>query len=150
MPSMSLTTAERVAIIARDDGCCTRCGINVSFQPHSLHHRKPRQMGGTTNPLSSDPRNIVLLCGSGVTGCHGEVEGDRTQAYDDGWLLTDYAYLDRPLIALNGTRIHLSADGSRRDEADPDHHLLGSLAAAIDKAVAQRREALAAREGSPS
>jgi hypothetical protein len=32
--------------------------------------------------------NLVTLCGSGVSGCHGEIEKHREQAYADGWLVS--------------------------------------------------------------
>jgi hypothetical protein len=48
----------------------------------SLHHRLPRSRG-TDNSAA----NLVLLCGSGTTGCHGEVESQRNVAYLAGLLL---------------------------------------------------------------
>lgn len=31
--------------------------------------------------------NLVTLCGTGVTGCHGWVESHRAVAYEQGWLV---------------------------------------------------------------
>jgi hypothetical protein len=42
-------------------------------------------MGGTTDVDTCS--RIVLLCGSGTTGCHGWVERFREQAYEQGWLV---------------------------------------------------------------
>lgn len=53
----------------------------------SLHHRKPRGMGGTKDPGIHSPANIIVLCGSGTTGCHGWVEQHRAESYDLGLLV---------------------------------------------------------------
>lgn len=56
---------------------CERCG---SFEQGSLHHRVKRSHGGRWTP-----QNIVWVCGSGTTGCHGEIESGRSSA--GGWAL---------------------------------------------------------------
>ena len=35
----------------------------------------------------NQPANLVVLCGSGVTGCHGWVESNRSEAMDAGWIV---------------------------------------------------------------
>lgn len=72
-------------------------------------------MGGSRDPRTNDPRNLVLLCGSGVTGCHGEVESNRTRARDEGWLVRSLDDLDVPLVTVWGNGIRLHADGTRSD-----------------------------------
>jgi hypothetical protein len=44
-------------------------------------------MGGTSRPEVNEPANLILLCGSGTTGCHGAVEANRTLAVENGLLL---------------------------------------------------------------
>lgn len=44
-------------------------------------------MGGTSDPNIHDPANLVVLCGSGTTGCHGWVESHRERAIEQGWLV---------------------------------------------------------------
>jgi hypothetical protein len=44
-------------------------------------------MGGTRDPLSRHPSNIVLICGSGTTGCHGWIETHREDALAVGWIV---------------------------------------------------------------
>ena len=44
-------------------------------------------MGGTKDPKIHSPANIIFLCGSGTTGCHGWIEGNRTAAYHLGLLV---------------------------------------------------------------
>jgi hypothetical protein len=44
-------------------------------------------MGGSKNANLHRPGNLILLCGSGVDGCHGWVESNRDIARDHGYLL---------------------------------------------------------------
>ena len=68
---------------------CERCGRQVVTVGRSIHHRKPRRMGGTRSAATQAASNLLVVCGSGTTGCHGWVEAHRTQALADGWLLHD-------------------------------------------------------------
>jgi len=45
------------------------CALNCGNTPVSLHHVLPRSLGGG----DAEP-NLVFLCGSGTTGCHGKIE----------------------------------------------------------------------------
>ena len=75
----------RHLVVARAQGCCERCHRYAMSGAHSLHHRRPRGMGGTKTP--DTPANLVLLCGTGTTGCHGWVESHRAVAIAQGWLV---------------------------------------------------------------
>lgn len=81
---MPQATIEKVK--NRSVGRCERCGTDDSLR-WSFHHRKPRGMGGSRDPLINSPANIILLCGSGTEGCHGWVESNRWQSYDEGLLV---------------------------------------------------------------
>lgn len=105
---------------SRDGAHCVRCARNVVNYPSSLHHRKPRGMGGSRDPRSFDPRNLVLVCGSGTTGCHGWIESHRDVARSEGWLLRSLDDLDQPLITLCGTEIRLYADGTSTETFDTE------------------------------
>ena len=70
----------RAEVIARARGRCERCGTWAD--QGQVHHRKPRQMGGTSRPEINDASNLVLLCQL----CHDDVESHRTDAYEAGWL----------------------------------------------------------------
>ena len=76
----------------RDLGSCARCGTGLRFEGRgfgwSVHHRSPRGMGGSKVPWVNLPANLVTLCGSGVTGCHGWVESHRDVATALGWLVS--------------------------------------------------------------
>ena len=45
-------------------------------------------MGGTKELWVNQPANLVCLCGTGTTGCHGWVEANRADARDLGWLVS--------------------------------------------------------------
>lgn len=58
---------------------CEKCG---SSGPLSMDHLKNRSQGGDWRPS-----NIVVLCGSGTTGCHGWKTQNPTAAHAAGWRL---------------------------------------------------------------
>lgn len=92
------TAAVRRQVAARDTGRCVCCGAFV-VDPESMHahaqwsiqHRKARGMGGTKDPAVNDPTNLLVLCGSGTTGCHGRVETNRAWARDAGFAVSKWA-----------------------------------------------------------
>ena len=68
-------------------------------------------MGGSKNPALNKASNILLLCGSGTTGCHGWVESNREEAYDAGLLVRmGQAPIDTPVTLFHGTFL-LDDDG---------------------------------------
>lgn len=77
----------RKTVLIRAQGNCERCGRNLANVPSSVHHRRPRGMGGSKDPAINDPEACVVLCGSGTTGCHGDIESNREQAIEHGWLV---------------------------------------------------------------
>lgn len=87
--SRSFPEPVRQLIYERAGRCCERCGRHALGG--SIHHRRPRGMGGSRKAVTNSAVNGVLLCGSGTTGCHGEVEGNRLQAIADGWLVPQHA-----------------------------------------------------------
>jgi len=58
---------------------CERCG---RASPLTMDHLKNRSQGGTWAPS-----NIVILCGSGTTGCHGWKTEWPDAAHDAHWAL---------------------------------------------------------------
>jgi 5-methylcytosine-specific restriction endonuclease McrA len=70
----------RADVIVRDGYACRRCRGGFRL---SIHHRRPRGMGGTADPVTNDPDNLVLLCGD----CHDWAESYREEALRTGWLL---------------------------------------------------------------
>lgn len=72
----------RALVEARDCNRCIRCGKPASRTDDSLHHRLPCGRGG-----ENTAENLILLDGSGTTGCHGWVEKNRSAAYKLGYLV---------------------------------------------------------------
>lgn len=61
---------------ARERGRCRCC----RFRPGtSMHELRPRSLGGKVSK-----RNSVLVCGDGVTGCHGFLQRHEIDYGDDG------------------------------------------------------------------
>lgn len=86
MPTAPARIARAVqrAVDARDAGVCRRCGRAVG-EDFSRHHRIPRGAGGSG--LVDRPSNVVTVCGSGTTGCHGRIESERAAHKTLGWIL---------------------------------------------------------------
>lgn len=114
--------AVRDVVLDRASGCCERCGGRLHdadrwLVAHSFHHRQPRGAGGSSRAGINSPANLLLLCGSGVTGCHGEVEANRTAAYEAGWLVKhplDPATV--PVLTAHSPRpVLLTVDGQLED-----------------------------------
>lgn len=81
--SGAFTPAARAAILTATLDRCAGCGSTWNL---SIHHRRPRGMGGTSNVLIEQPWNGLALCGDGVRGCHGWAESHRDTARLLGWL----------------------------------------------------------------
>lgn len=126
---MTIPTGVRALVRQRDGHRCLRCDRSILDSPASIHHRVPRRMGGTSDPRSDDPRNLVTLCGTGTTGCHGWVESNRNEARESGWLLRDYSGLDDAMYTPDRVLVMLDEDGGiyRYDYADEPLPLGGDL-----------------------
>ena len=110
----------RALVLARDGYACVRCGkgCGPGIAEYSLQHRKARGTGGD-NSLS----NLILLCGSAVTGCHGHVEA-RGDPHDlaAGYRLESWQEpaLEPVLYASehgSGACMFLASDGSLLPES---------------------------------
>lgn len=53
----------------------------------NTHHRTPRGMGGSKDPRLGLPSNLLRVCGTGITGCHGWIESNRSVAATLGFLV---------------------------------------------------------------
>jgi hypothetical protein len=88
MSDPTRATLEKVQ--SRDEGRCASCGHHVHGErgrDWSLHHRRPRGAGGTSLAWVNLPANLILLCGSGTTACHGVIESNRATSYIEGFLV---------------------------------------------------------------
>lgn len=66
---------------ARDEERCSWCGTSLSVLPGSRHHRLRRRDGGHSVSI------LILLCGSGTTGCHGRAHSRVRWARANGLII---------------------------------------------------------------
>lgn len=103
------TPATRAIVYARAGQRCELCGEYA--YGGSVHHRRPRGMGGDKRPETSSPANALLLCGQGNTGCHGWVESHRLEAYDLGLLLRRWQDPRLEPVTIRAGRVLLGEHG---------------------------------------
>jgi hypothetical protein len=109
--------AARALVAQRDGGRCVRCAAPAT----QIHHRRSRGMAGTSDAAINSPANLLTLCGSGTTGCHGWVESNRREAEIEGYIVrhgarspgTVLVRVFTPLVFQQWTWVLLGADGSR-------------------------------------
>jgi hypothetical protein len=78
--------------------CCEMCGRHA--QGGSRHHRRSKRV---KRPDTNMPANLVLLCGSGSTGCHGWVHGHVAEARELGLIVSQWATpADIPITLTTG------------------------------------------------
>lgn len=106
----------RAAVLTRDGYACVRCGAGcLPGGNYSIHHRLSRSLG--ESDLMS---NLITLCGSGTTDCHGAVhERGNRDAFLGYWIRT----WDDPLrvrvlyhSVVPGVYWYLHDDGSLEEE----------------------------------
>ena len=93
------------------DQQCARCGQGGA----NIHHRTLRSQA----PKDAVHRveNLLLLCGTGTTGCHGWVHANPAESYDNGWLVPSWSSpLERPVTYAGGERFYLTGRGTRIKE----------------------------------
>ncbi|WP_374193334.1 HNH endonuclease signature motif containing protein [Mycolicibacterium sp. S2-37] len=82
---------------------CERC----TMEGHEIHHRRPRGMGGSKDPLTNTAANGVLLCRS----CHRWIELNRTAALEFGWLVRQGHDPREVAVNYRGSWARLSVNG---------------------------------------
>lgn len=101
------TPATRRLVIERDSTHgvphCQWCGAPIGSGEYSLQHRRARGMGGSRDASTNLAANLVLMCGTGTTGCHGHVESHPREALDRGFRVSQGATPSRIAI-LTATR----------------------------------------------
>jgi 5-methylcytosine-specific restriction protein A len=73
----------RLLVHERDQSACVRCGKSADPWDMQVHHRRPRGMGGSRDPETNSPANLVVVC----PGCHEWVESHRLEASSLGLLV---------------------------------------------------------------
>jgi len=108
------TLTVRHEVIRRDANRCRWCGlwVDTSAGWYSLQHRRARGAGGTSRPESNYAANLVLVHGTGTTGCHGDIESKPAEAAARGFRLTQQQDpRHEPIILTGGKRLWLDDDG---------------------------------------
>ena len=84
------TEETRRNVLERDHYRCVRCGRDVRYTPfgYSIHHRRLRSHPYAGMHSSS---NLITLCGSGTTGCHGWVHEKVKDAERQGLIVSGFA-----------------------------------------------------------
>jgi hypothetical protein len=70
----------------RDERCCWMCGESMYITSGSRHHRQRRAVGGHRVSV------LILLCGSGTTGCHGWVHANPNKARARGYIIPTWVH----------------------------------------------------------
>lgn len=130
MTEQTMTYAAACAIVDERSGRrCERCGRTV-LVGGSHHHRKLRSRGGP-----DDPSNLVFLCGSGTTLCHGWVHANPAAATEAGWMVGTKWEPER--VAIDSARyglVFLGVDGQTYGFA-PDECVRAERAARLAATV---------------
>lgn len=70
-------------------------------------------MGGSKSPETNGAANLLVLCGSGTTGCHGIVESNREDAMQSGLILRQSQTPSEVAVLINGGWFMLDNDGNK-------------------------------------
>jgi len=85
------TAKARQMLAARSNGVCEVCR---RARATNAQHRKNRSQGGTW-----DLSNLIHVCGSGTTGCHGAIHANPLKSYANGWSVRScFAPADMPAL----------------------------------------------------
>lgn len=103
----------RTSILLRAQFRCEVCGDPLTGpKGMSIHHRKPRRMGGTRDKAINSPANLMAVCGSGTTGCHGHLESRREWAIAHGYIVPSWDNpADTPVIIDGMGSVYLHPEG---------------------------------------
>ncbi len=99
-------------VAERQEWHCMRCGSNThgcGWPGHSTHHRQSRRFH------DHRPANLVRLCGSGTTGCHGWAHAHPAEAERLGYIVPGWMDpRDVPIRDWRGDWLWLLDDGTAR------------------------------------
>jgi hypothetical protein len=119
---------ERASYACEINGCELRGDRGEGW---SMQHRLPRGRGGDRDPRINLPSNLLVVCGSGTTGCHGLIEDSlRAAAYEVRWLIhrcacerqfvCEHSPRNQQTYILRGRWVYLSDAASYVDAEAPE------------------------------
>lgn len=97
--------------LEREHYSCALCGMGIGPEGRgigwSVHHRLRRSQG-----VDHSIQNVIILCGSGTTQCHGWVHANPSDARAGGWLLSGRQEpLAVPVLVAGQRWVYLTATG---------------------------------------
>lgn len=108
---MSAVPRKTVDLVRQRDTGCVRCGVWGG----NVHHRQMRSQA--PKDAVHVVENLLLLCGSGTTGCHGWVHAHPAESYRKGWLVRSWqSPPDVPVAYPGGGFFYLTERGTRIKE----------------------------------
>ena len=99
------------AVLERSGYRCEVCGKPLGEErgmDYSIHHRRARGLGGTRWFGTNLPSNLLVVDGSGTTGCHGWIESHRAEAMASGWLVSRYKDPSLVPVEIEGRLVWLT------------------------------------------
>lgn len=95
-------------LAVRSGGRCEISGVRLDRTNSSIHHRRPRAMGGTSRGDVHDLCNLILAEGHGTIGAHMWVEVNREAATERGLLVPqNHDPAQVPVTLWSGRRVML-------------------------------------------
>ncbi|WPM94356.1 HNH endonuclease [Arthrobacter phage Cupello] len=71
-------------------------------------------MGGSRDAATNQPANLLLVCGTGTTECHGLIEAQPIQALARGFRISSSADPQKvPFMDSGGVEWYLTNDGGK-------------------------------------
>lgn len=104
----------RELVLARAGYRCESCGwgIGSGWRGYSMQHRIARGMGGTLREWINWASNLVVLCGSATTCCHGLAEARSPLMNERGfWLKSEQIPADTPIRSFSQGWVQLTDTG---------------------------------------
>lgn len=104
----------RDVVAEREIWCCARCGRHLGSRGGNHHHRRNRGQGGSSKASINAPSNLLYVCGSGTTGCHGWITNHPAKARELGFSLWLNSNEDPRDVAVQHAmygRVFLDDDG---------------------------------------
>lgn len=76
-------------------------------------------MGGDRRADTNELANLLLICGTATTGCHGRIESHREWAYLNGYLLPSSSTPSTIPVVYRGDLALLGDDGTITPKETP-------------------------------